>query len=567
MEYASRRDYHPHRQQWLAGKVVMQQQPFYEDFYEQVQQEKRAGNTERAIELLEEAASYALAAGEPGKAISCLQEAHEIAEEHGNLKKAIMLLEQAAIIAEQSNDPVMLATVYNSLALLQKQAGDFRGAKTSMEQAIQLMGQFAASAELGTFWTNLAFIVRDMGDLRDALSYLDKAAAIYQQIDSPERKAHYLTELGIVYKDLGQLTRAKAYFDLAFTFLGRRGVSQEWANALVGLGYQLLMQHDRSAARHCYLKALVGYRCIRDRVNEALVLHNLGQMYDNEEQFQLALRYYQRALIINQSLNNLLGIAEDTGSIAALFQVAGKVEQARKLHKQALRIYKAIGFAEGQYHTLIDLGILERDVRYFDTAIKLMTKALTIARSIANPRLLYDGYLNRGDVYHMEGKLQEALQDFSDAVDMSEAIRAYLHTEQEALGYFDESHLEAYDRLVVLSLRGLHSPAKALAWAEQAKSREFLRRLRLSDIPHAEAIPTMLLEREAHLLNRLRQLAFDLATNKSHDSLSILQEYETAEKSLQDIWNRIESFDPEHVSLRRGKPATWMEIKECLLRL
>jgi tetratricopeptide (TPR) repeat protein len=226
-------------------------------------------------------------------------------------------------------------------------------------------------------------------------------------------------------------------------------------------------------------------------------------------------------------------------------------------------MYEKMGFREGQVDTLVALGMLARNTDDFDKAERHMTDALTLAQEIGNPRLLYDTLLSRGDVYLLANKLRTAAKDYTAAVTEVEAMRVNLLLEEEAFGFFDEPRLEVYDRLVRLYARGLSAPKQAQMWVERTKAREFLRRLRLSEILHTEQVPQELLAQEAQLLTQMKQAATALAET-GQDRLSVLKDYQAAEKNLQSLWEKIEPFDREYVSLRKGEPISWKELKHLL---
>ncbi len=49
-----------------------------------------------------------------------------------------------------------------------------------------------------------------------------------------------------------------------------------------------------------YKKALIIFKKLDDRANEATALHNFGGVYDQIGQYQEALKYYHQALSIRQ---------------------------------------------------------------------------------------------------------------------------------------------------------------------------------------------------------------------------------------------------------------------------
>ncbi len=526
-----------------------------------------SGNKGQAIALLGKAAIQAKKTGELESAIEILLEGRVMAESNGELEQAIAFLEEAIALADTLPNLQRRGNLRNNLALLQKRAGHIDAARTGVREAIALLEAVSADADLGAAWHNLGFIERDAGNLQAALPGLETALALRTQVGDIVGIAQTLTELGIVYKDLGQLTKARTYLEQALK-QGYQTRSRERANTLVSLGLLQVMLNNPRAARRHYLHALADYRHVGDRENEALALHNLGQLYDNEakteKDFRLALMYYQKSLAINEELADPLGVAEDLGSMAALYQAIGENELARKMHLLALQVYESVEFRAGKIDALINLGILARDDNNFAEAERWMNEAVQLAQEVESPRLLYEVYFNFGDVYLLADKPVQAIEKYAAAVATIEAIRTHLLLEDEALGYFDVPHLEAYDRLIRLQWRVLHHSRHALLLVEQAKAREFLRRLRFSQMLHQQHVPDELLDQEAHLLAFLKETAQTLADAELPDRLVALNNYNAAEHRLQTVWSQIEAFDREYVSLRRGEPASWETIQQSL---
>lgn len=528
----------------------------------------KAGKVQRSIKQLEKKVKRAEEAGDLEIAIDLLQEAHTLAEESGDLTHAARLLEHAITLADSLDEPLLRSALRNNLAMSHKRAGNFTQAKEALRQAIDLLKQAVPSIEASTIWNNLGYVERDMGNLKVALQCHETALDILGQINNSAGIGRTLTELGIVHKDMEQLTEARINFEQALTLLTEQDSLRDRGHALIGLGLTLEQFNDDKGSFHCYEEALDAYRQVGDRENEALALHNIGVLYDNkatsEEDLEIALAFYHQALEINKEIGAELGVADNLSWIAGIYQVRGDYEQAKEVHEQVLNMYEKMGFREGQVDTLVTLGMLARDSQDFNRAERNMSDALTLAQEIGNPRLVYEALLNRGDVYLLANKLHAAAEDYTAAATEVEAIRVNLLLEEEAIGFFNESRLEVYDRLVRLYARGLNSPEKAQMWVEQAKAREYLRRLRLSELLHTARVPQELLAQEALLLTQMKQAATALSEPDQQGQSFALEDYKAADGNLYSLWKKIESFDREYVSLRRGELVSWEEIKRLL---
>ncbi|NET72521.1 MAG: tetratricopeptide repeat protein, partial [Sphaerospermopsis sp. SIO1G2] len=462
---------------------------------------------------------------------------------------------------------------------------------------------------------------RNLGNLNVAKQYYKSALELVKKIDNQLEIASLLNEIGIICKDQGQLTVARAYCEQALALLKKEDAADIQASVLFSLALILELMHDIQRAQEYYQQALQLYRLVGNWENAALTLHNLGQLSDNQNDLQDALEYYFQSLAINLKYQYIVAIADNLSALASListvYQIIENLEQqadnpleniplkfwqimsawrqmleeaiiahdqkikyeyldliyaltsvkdlqsAIKMHKQVLKFNQKIGYHRGQIKILIDLSLLVRDAKKLDLAQEYLTQALSIAGNEANPDDLYNIYFNRGDICMMADQVAKAINDYKAGVEIAESIRANLLLEQEALDYFAWPNLTVYDRLVrILSRLGNHK--EALDWVEKAKSREFLRRLRLSEIKAGDNIPNELINREMQIIKQLRQAATKLEAIDKSELMNVLRNYQQLEKNLYQLWNEIEGLAPEYVALRQGNPASWQDLQKCL---
>jgi tetratricopeptide (TPR) repeat protein len=408
-----------------------------------------------------------------------------------------------------------------------------------------------------------------MGHLNQARECILRALAMLEENNEQSTElVHALTELAIIEKDQQNLVSARAHIEHALAMLHHHDAPRQRGSALVVQALIAELQNKITEALRLYDKALVAYRQAEDRENEAQVLYNMGVLYDHyykptKETLKKALAYYQQSLEINTEISALQGMADNLSAIAAIYQVRGDAELARKMHKQALQVYEGAKFLEGEIEVLTNLGVLERDERHFDAATQYLTSVVQKALEVDNPRLIAEAYRNRGDIALASEQLQAAIDDYMRVVEVTESMRALLQ-EDEALGYFTDERLKAYSNLVRLFVRMPEKSTLAFTYMERVKSREFLRRLSVSALPEPQSVPKALLEQESHLLVQLRQLVAELAAPTTTDRHIVVSNYQAAEKQLHGVWAEIEKYNPEYRDLRHGEPVPWQELKDIL---
>lgn len=71
--------------------------------------------------------------------------------------------------------------------------------------------------------------------------------------------------------------------------------------------------------------------------------HNIGNVQLNSGKINNAVKFYQKALSIEQNLSNDRDIAEIYESLALAFRKQGHKKQARQANLASLRLYRALG--------------------------------------------------------------------------------------------------------------------------------------------------------------------------------------------------------------------------------
>lgn len=491
---------------------------------------------------------------------------HEMA---GDLHQAIATLQDALPQACSPDHPTLQARLLNALALLQKRAGFFAQARATLQEALAQAGHFPEETELlAALWNNLSFVEREAGNLEQARVSQRQALQAARAGGNVLSIVEALLEEAMLDKDQQRLLMAKTTVDYALELLGKRRAPRLRGHLYTLRALVELLLNQPEQARVHYARALAAYRRAGDRENQALVLHNLGQLYDHHTQtprrYSLALSYYSKSLKINREIGARVGEADDLGSLAALLQLFGKLELAEQLQQAALEAYRSAGFRLGEVDALTDLGILARDQQRFDDARAYLSEALQLALAMGDQRGIVDAYFHRGDLSLVMQRFEEAAADYALAAETTESIRALLQ-ETEALEYFDEARLMAYDYLIRLAVSVQQKHALAFFYLERLKSRAFLQRLRLSPFAPARAFPLTLADQEASLLSRLRRLAASLESAPASAGPGLLHDYQHTEARLSALWAQLEHYDQEYVSLRHGMPLSWPEVQPLLV--
>ena len=543
--------------------------------------------------------------------------------EQDDVDRGVALYLQAAEAAEAGGDLFAKGCILSNLALLQEQRALSEEALHTYQAALEILDLFEDTPELIQTLRNLGLLYRNIGQIEDAKRYYEKVLDLAETIGEEAMLGPVRVDLGILLKDQGDLTKAQSHLEETLELLAQFPPdlvdSSTHANALQALGLTHQQLGDVQKAEDYFLQTLEPYKCAQDWENYAIALHNLGQLQDNQANVGEALEYYFRALQINLQNGYQRGMVDNltnlTSLICTIYQIQDSlfqqpdnalqdlpigfqdiltvwrqtlvdslekipetaeegieliqaltaidsVDQGVGVYRALFRFYNVMNYPVGEMQALIDLAFIQRSQGQLKAAQKSFSQALSLSQTVGNPDDLFHIYFERGDTYFMAENIETALRDYRSAVACLNSIRTKLLQEEDALGYFDEEKLLAYERLIRITAKQ-GAPLQAFLWLEQAQSREFIRRLRLTGFQAYSDLPSEHLNQEEQLLEELRQVVMAVENTDGTERIKLLENYEVLEQQLQQFWEGIKSLDTEYVSLRQGSPLNWSDLQTC----
>lgn len=148
----------------------------------------------------------------------------------------------------------------------------------------------------------------------------------------------------------------------------------------IALG-RILANRDIDQAEHHLQSGLQFARQAGDVDIVANSLWSLCTFYRHID-FAKARAYYQRALLMNQVNNNLVGVARTLNGLGLLAITQGNFELARNYHQKSLALSREIGNRVNVVTNLNNLGLIERHQKRYQIASEYHTESLDISYQI-----------------------------------------------------------------------------------------------------------------------------------------------------------------------------------------
>ena len=280
----------------------------------------------------------------------------------------------------------------------------------------------------------------------------------------PNEILQYEVLLGSLHRNIGRYADALATAESA---LALDGDIVDRARALqlrADVNWDL---RQMQAAEKDYRQALVGYRSIKDSIGQSRILQRLGWIYQEMS------RWEDSEMAYTQALNQSLAIKDVQGQMSARLQLGqialkqGQLDKAQRILTMAIAqsqpnpVLARMHLLKGQTH--VQAG-------EFDLALAEYANVDDPARPLGNAMTNIMLQRQRGEVYLLQKKLEQAETEFRGAIASFENLRHGLW-DQQKVTLFD-AHVTLYDRLQE-TLIAQDRVEEALVVSEQSRARAF----------------------------------------------------------------------------------------------
>ncbi|MDZ8226733.1 tetratricopeptide repeat protein [Nostoc sp. ChiVER01] len=468
--------------------------------------------------------------------------------QQGEVSQSLDCRQQAATIAQEMNFPLAQATAYLGIGDYYFRTGDYARAKAACEQVEQLT---AVPSVLAMQGLNLA--------------------NIYTLMNLPDRAKKVCCSAIKTFKQAG----SSKSLSLAYFILGNvLSSSSDWVKAILvwrkGLEVDEACQYrfEQAEKLKCIAQATV------------MQHHCAGSSLIPDPAYFAAMALYSQAIDLLKTIGNNEAVA----GIAGTYQLQGQTAVACK------RSLDAVSYLEKARNTYADLG-LATQTAITDTLLGLVCHDLG-NRGYPHLHIEAARFCSQALSYFQNAKMRditwkirfyladiEFMQSFQGLVNEEQQVhwQNAAHWLEEAAadielvrGGFIESNAVAtetarlglisdkekvYKFAIKLHYWYLKLSSVTFNWLERLKGRAFLDSLALTPLRPPSITDKKLLERERELL---------VAINRASTQVEVVE----LSDRLHTLWEQMVTSDPaasEYVSLRRGLPLKFEDVKACLL--
>ncbi|UCE10589.1 MAG: tetratricopeptide repeat protein, partial [Candidatus Thorarchaeota archaeon] len=290
--------------------------------------------------------------------------------------------------AWQSQDYVTFAQLSGQLAAVLTDLGYADRAREVAEESIEKVTKLTSKNEdirrtvqaaLLRPRIVLAYVAHESESIDEALIRLDSA----------EDTANHLDQQ-LALADI-EYYRARALYD-AFEF--ERALS-------------LVRASQRKYERMGYLHGVADARNLR-----GVVYISIGQLQEARDQFE-------ELLVIQQQLNNQIGLAKTLINVGEIDRQLGQIDQMQTYNLRALEISQEAEYMRGIGTAKVNLGDVAVRKGNYDRASEIYDEVIGLASSSGMKDLLGITFFLSGDVNFIAQRYQEAIEKYKEAKKIS----------------------------------------------------------------------------------------------------------------------------------------------------
>lgn len=406
-------------------------------------------------------------------------------------------------------------------------------------------------------WLNTAIVKIGQEQHESGLVAAYKALALYESLGSKRGLALTYENLSNLYRALGDLRRA---FECAQKSLRiseeqnhRRGIMIALSELSIIYGHQ--NNPEQALAHHERIIALA--QELGDNLVIATVRHDMALQYKRIGNYQRALEIYQQLLKQIESYGDKGGAAMVRDQIGRIFAEQGRYEEALAYHREAFAALEAVNKKRANVVGLNNITNVHLLQKNYAEALAVAERAVPLARESGRKSDLFVSLTNLGYSQLGMNRLAEARESFSEAVSISESLRAQAAGGIEERQRYFENGTRAHHGLLSVLVKQ-NQLQDALSLAERAKARALLDMLQQGRVSVHKSMTAAEQEQERQLKSQLTQLNKQLARltqTEKPDAARVAQaetQLEKARLNYEAFQNALYAAHPE-LKTQRGE--------------
>ncbi len=201
---------------------------------------------------------------------------------------------------------------------------------------------------------------------------------------------------------------ALANYDQALNLSVKSGDILLQARCIERMASVHLYTNDPNLALKLYYQALPLFESVQNNDGIASVYNILGIYKTDQNEFDTAYFYFEKAMALNRRVKNEYGLLQNRGNLAYLYEKQGKMEQAEKIYHELIEELEKknekmnLPVIYDNYSSLLQKSYRNNE------SLSNLRKGINIAEQTMDTSILGSMYQNTGQIYFTLKQLDSA---------------------------------------------------------------------------------------------------------------------------------------------------------------
>ena len=249
-----------------------------------------------------------------------------------------------------------------------------------------------------------------------------EAAALLEQFPNDSLYNELLYLAGTIEIVAAQYDSSHAIAQLSAALAEQRKDTLLLAKSVLLEGDALFRKREYEPAGGRLTVALGHFESVENKSGEGMALMSLGNLNNNQGNYDAALEYYGRALEISQELEQRIQTARISANMGVVYRRLGQYEEALDRYLSTLEIWEESNNKPALAVMYLNLGGLYYQLDDYDEALSFSERSLALNEELGRQQGIADALVNIGDVHLVKGEYDEAFEAFNRSMKMEEEI-------------------------------------------------------------------------------------------------------------------------------------------------
>lgn len=328
-----------------------------------------------------------------------------------NRGQQIFYLNKSWDIRKRLKDKTPMVGVGAQIASFYTEEGDYKKSQSYLDTILNVLGKdTVGNEEINIINKQKAIILASEGNYKKALDLFDGAKKFYEKNLFPLDLANLLTEIGNVLSEISNYEASLKYYFKALELTQSIKHHHESARLHFRIAWVYYLLEQDKLSKDFSRMALKEAQVRHYVFEEASAFNLLGLLADRNNENDLALEYFERALSIRVKNNFKAGVASTLLNIGILYEKLNDLTRAEEFELRSLAIEEKLNHALGMCYSYQSLGQLYLKMGDFAKSHYYLDKGEILTKRNKNANILQDIYQNRRDLYRQQMKYQEAIR-------------------------------------------------------------------------------------------------------------------------------------------------------------